>query len=197
MKRLLITIVFAIAGLTMMAQENNTPFENSLMIRKKSNLCFAQGTDKKVIIETELLSLLGEDTFNSYCVGKKFYKIGNGLKTGGWCALGAGAALNVLGYALYPDDSAQNSNDPNHNNQAWKIIGRIGVLVFAEGCTLIPAGYIIRGIGSKKINRIAEEYNQSHQTSSVSYRITPSLIPFCTSESQTNLAYGMSMSVSF
>ena len=72
----------------------------------------------------------------------------------------------------------------------------LGAYGFYEGIVSLPAGYILRGVGASKIRGVADDYNQGHQNTAVSYRISPCLMPVNVA-SQNNVALGMTLSVSF
>ena len=70
MKRLLLSLVLVVASLATMAQGNGTLNQQGEMVRKDHNLCFAQGVGNQIIPDAELLQLLGEEGFDSYCTGR-------------------------------------------------------------------------------------------------------------------------------
>jgi len=73
----------------------------------------------------------------------------------------------------------------------------VGISAYLNSFLLIPSGYILRGIGAGKISRIAEEYNQNNQNTTVSYRLSPAVMPVNVPQSQSNMALGMTFSVNF
>ena len=187
MKKYLLILVFMIVGLEVMAQEGN------VMVRHGSDLYFVQDNKKEMISDDRLLSILGEDTYGSYCAGKSLYRVGDGLVKGGWVSFACGAALSLVGEAILMRNPHQ-----NHYNQGLRTFGIVaylsGIVSFAGGCAVIPPGYILRGVGCGKISRIADEHNQN---GSVSYLLSPSIMPVNAPQSQNNLAYGVTFSISF
>ncbi len=194
MKKLLLSLVFVVASLATMAQENGTLTQQSEMVRKDHNLCFVQGVENNVIPNAELLQLLGEQGYNNYCSSKKLYKIGNGLKKGGWAAFGGGLGLMAVGITTYIVSAE------THVEQA-KGIGMMtyltGVLTFIQGNMMIPTGYILRGIGAGKISRIAEDYNLNHRKTVFSYSLSPSVMPVNIPQSQNNVGLGLTFNLNF
>jgi hypothetical protein len=55
----------------------------------------------------------------------------------------------------------------------------------------------MRGSSAKKINRIADEYNQNNRNTSVSYSLSPSIMSVNVPQSQGNMALGMTFSLNF
>ena len=187
MKKLLLILVFLVVGMEIMAQEGN------VMVRHRSSLCFVQDNKKEVISDDRLLSILGENNYGSYCAGKSLYRVGDGLVKGGWISFAGGAVLNLVGEAILMRNPHQNQY--NQDLRAFGIFTYLsGIIFFAGGCAVIPPGYILRGVGCGKISRIADEHNQN---SSVSYFLSPSLIPVNMPQTQNNLACGVAFSVSF
>jgi hypothetical protein len=188
MKRLLLSLVLVVASLATMAQEHGTWNRQDEMVRKGYNLYFVQGSDKVLVSDGELSQILDEDTFGTYCSQRRKYKLGNALRIGGWAGLGGGLAIGIPGFYLLRE----------HVYDSWGGLGCImfmaGAGLVLEGIALIPTGYIMRGSSAKKINRIADEYNQNI---AVSYRLSPSIMPVNVPQSQGNVAYGMTFSINF
>lgn len=188
MKKILLLFVLMVAGFAVMAQENVNPKE---LVRDDYHLCFAQTNE--AIPDVELQQLLGEDAFGSYCSGRKLYKVGNGLKTGGWAAFGGGLGMMATGTGLL---IGANETGSSGMKNAGLLVLSVGMIVFIDGNILIPTGYVLRGVGCGKISRIAEDYNQPN-VSSVSFRVAPTVIPVNVPQSQSNMALGMTFSVNF
>ena len=189
MKKLLFTLMLMVVGLAALAQENVTP---RAMVRDDYNLCFTD--NNQAIPDAELQQLLGEDIYGKYCSGRRLFKVGNGLKTGGWAAFGGGLGMMALGTGLllYANETG-NSESKN----AGLGVLYLGTLAFIDGNILIPTGYVLRGVGAGKISRIADDYNLNNKTTAVSYRLSPSIMPVNVPQSQGNMAYGMTFSVNF
>jgi hypothetical protein len=190
MKKLLLSLVLMVAGLVAMAQENEIFAEQGEMVRKGYNLCFAQDGFNNVIPDAKLEQLLDEDACNGYYTGKALYRVGDGIVTGSWIALGFGAGVFFSGSLL-----GYQATSENIKNLA-RLMQMLGAYGFYEGIMSLPAGYILRGVGASKIRGVADDYNQGHQNTAVSYRISPCLMPVNVA-SQNNVALGMTLSVSF
>ena len=188
-------MVLVVASLATMAQENVASTQQGVMVREDHNLCFGQNVKNEVIPDMELLQLLGEEGYQSYCSGRTLYKTGNGLKNGGWAAFGGGIGLFTVGYALLAIELS------NHTYQGLDGIGvalmTTGAFSFAAGNVLLPTGYALRGVGSGKISRIAENYNLNHKNTAFSYNLSPSVMRCNTMPDQANLGVGMSLSINF
>lgn len=191
MKKLCLLLMIMVASWVAVAQENNTLVGQGEMVRKGYNLYFVQGTDMVLVPDGELSQILDEETFGTYCSQRRKYKLGNALQIGGWAGLGGGLAIGIPGFYLLRE----------HMNDSWGGIGCImlmsGTGLVLEGIALIPTGNIMRSSGAKKINRIADEYNENNPTTVVSYRLSPSIMPVNVPQSQGNMAYGMTFSVNF
>lgn len=191
MKKLCLLLMLMVASFVTMAQENSTIAGQGEMVRKGYNLYFVQGPDKVLVSDGELSQILDEDTFGTYCSQRRKYKLGNALKIGGWAGLGGGLAIGIPGFYLLRE----------HVRDSWGGLGCImfmaGTGLVLEGIALIPTGYIMRGSGAKKINRIADEYNQYNPNTAVSYRLSPSIMPVNVPQSQNTMALGLTFGVSF
>ena len=193
MKKLCLLLMLMVASFVTMAQENSTIAGQGEMVRKRSKLCFLNGTEKVVIPKTELMQLLDEEAYDSYCGGRRFFKIGTGLTYGGIGVTAAGAGVAALG-AHYMETSEGNYDQYVMGSEVL-VSGIMFCLV--GSMMMFPAGLVLHGIGAGKISRIAEEYNQNHQNTAVSYRLSPSIMPVNVPQSQSNMAYGMTLSVNF
>ena len=191
MKKLFLSLVLMLAGFAAVAQENSTLPQQGEMMRKNYNLCLIQGAANKVIPDTELEQLLGEDACNGYYTGKALYRVGDGIVRGSWIAIGFGAGAFLSGSFLGFQNPSENTRD---FARLMQLLGAYGCY---EGIMSLPAGYILRGVGAGKISRVAEEYNQNNQNTAVSYRLSPTIMPVNVPQSQSNVALGMTFSVSF
>ena len=175
-----------VVGLAALAQENVTPRE---MVRDDYNLCFTD--NNQAIPDAELQQLLGEDVYNSYQTGRVLYKVGNGVKTGGWIAFGAGMGTGLTGLML-----SMYEESPSLRTTG-AVMYVVGISAYLNSFLLIPSGYILRGIGAGKISRVAEGYNQNSGNTAILYRLSPAVMPVNVPQSQGNMAYGMTFSVNF
>ena len=181
--------MLVVMGLTALAQGNVTPRE---MVREHYNLCYVESS--KTITDVELQQLLGEDIYGSYCSGRSLYKVGNGLKNGGWAAFGGGLGMIAVGTGLML--SAHETENEGKEDAVVMVLG-LGMLTFINGNILIPTGYVLRGIGAGKISGIADDYNLNNKKTAISYHLSPSVMPVNVPQSQGNMAYGMTFSVNF
>ena len=182
-----------VASLVAIAQETGTVAEQGEMVRKRSKLCFLNGTEKVVIPEAELMQLLDEETYDSYGHGRRFFKVGTGLICGGIGVTAAGVGVAALG--THYMGTSEGNYDQKVMGSEVLVIG-IGLCVYGS-MMMLPAGFAFQGIGRGKISRIAEEYNENNPTTTVSYRLSPAVMPVNVPQSQGNMAYGMTFSVNF
>lgn len=196
MKKLCLLLMIMIASFVAVAQETGTVAEQGEMVRKRSKLCFLNGTEKVVIPETDLKQLLDEEAYDSYCSGRRLFNLGTGLKYGGYAAFAVGLGVGTLGVHYMRTSESQPYMEDDRFNTGGRLF-MLGILSFVYGNGMIPVGYILRGNGAGKISRIAEEYNQNNQNTTVSYRLSPAVMPVNVPQSQGNMAYGMTFSVNF
>lgn len=186
MKKLVLSFVLMIAGLVAIAQENDI---SKIMVRDDYYLCFVQNNE--VIPDVELQKLLSEDVYNSYQIGRVLYKVGNGVKTGGWIAFGAGMGTGLTGLMLIMYEESQ------FIRTTGAVMYVVGISAYLNSFLLIPSGYILRGIGAGKISGIADDYNLNNKKTAISCRFSPAIMPVNIPQSQGNMAYGMTFSVNF
>ena len=196
MKKLCLLFLIVFAGLIVVAQENDTVASQGEMVRKRSKLCFYDGTKKVTITDTDLTQLLNEEDYDTYCRGRRFFKLGTGLTYGGYTAFGAGLGMGILG-VHYMRNGEVVVGEPDDTFDRGGRMLVYGVAIATEGIGLIVAGSVFRRIAAGKISRIAEEYNQNNQNTAVSYRLSPSIMPVNVPQSQSNVALGMTFSFSF
>ncbi len=189
MKKLLFLLVLMVAGLVATAQEDGTVAGQGEMVREKSDLCFLKDSESVVIPKADLVQLLGEEVYGSYCNGQKLYRIGEGLKNGGWAAFGVGLGTGVLGLELLANGGSE------HVGGVGMVLLMAGTWSFVAGNAMIPTGYILRGVGAGKINRVANGYNQNGRNTTVSYRLLPSVMRCHAMPEQAKFSVGMTFSV--
>lgn len=196
MKKLCLLLMIMVVGWVAVAQENSTTAGQGDMVRKNYKLCFAQGNAKVVIPETELMQLFDEETYNSYCGGRKFFKIGTGLIFGGGAAIGTGVGLAALG-VHYMRNGEVVVGEPDDTFDRGGRLLIYGIVLFGEGLGAIISGSVFRSIGVRRINEVANDYNQKHKKTTIYYCLSPSVIPVNIPQSQSNMAFGMTFSVDF
>lgn len=191
MKKILLSIVFVVASLLTMAQEETALSERGEMVRKNYSLFFIQDVNKVLISDEELTIILDEDTFDTYCSGRRKYKIGNTMAIGAWAGLGGGIAIGVPGFFILRE----------HMKDSLGGLGCImfmaGSAFFIAGTVMIPVGYIHKNAGVRKINSVVNDYNQNIRKTAFHYQFAPTVMPVNIPQSQGHMAYGMTFSVKF
>lgn len=197
MKKLCLLFLIVFAGLIVVAQENDTVASQGEMMRKRSNLCFYDGTKKVTITDTDLTQLLNEEDYDTYCRGRRFFKLGTGLTYGGYTAFGAGLGMGILGvhYMRTSTFTGPYWEDEQYNRGGRLLI--YGIALFGQGLGAIISGSVFRSIGVRRINEVANDFNQKHKKTTVYYCLSPSVIPVNIPQSQSNMAFGMTFSVDF
>ena len=185
-----------IASFVAVAQETGTVAEQGEMVRKRSKLCFLNGTEKVVIPETDLKQLLDEEAYDSYCAGRRLFKIGTGLTYGGVGVVAAGVGVAVLGAHYMSTSDTPHSEDDQYIMGSKVFVSGVGFCIYSS-MMIIPAGLVLHGIGAGKISGIADDYNLNNKKTAVSCRFSPAIMPVNVPQSQGNMAYGMTFSVNF
>ena len=196
MKKLCLLLMIMIASFVAVAQETGTVAEQGEMVRKRSKLCFLNGTEKVVIPETDLKQLLDEEAYDSYCAGRRLFKIGTGLTYGGVGVIAAGVGVAVLGAHYMSTSNTPHSEDDQYIMGSKVFVSGVGFCIYSS-MMIIPAGLVLHGIGAGKISGIADDYNLNNKKTAVSFRVSPSVMPVNVPQSQSNMALGMSFSVNF
>lgn len=196
MKKLCFFLMIMIASFVAVAQETGTVAEQGEMVRKRSKLCFLNGTEKVVIPETDLKQLLDEEAYDSYCAGRRLFKIGTGLTYGGVGVVAAGVGVAVLGAHYMSTSDTPHSEDDQYIMGSKVFVSGVGFCIYSS-MMIIPAGLVLHGIGAGKISGIADDYNLNSKKTAVSYRLSPAVMPVNVPQSQGNMAYGMTFSVNF
>lgn len=196
MKKLCLLFLIVFAGLIVVAQENDTVASQGEMVRKRSKLCFYDGTKKVTITDTDLTQLLNEEDYDTYCRGRRFFKLGTGLTYGGYTAFGAGLGMGILG-VHYMRNGEVVVGEPDDTFDRGGRLLIYGIALFGEGLGAIISGSVFRSIGVRRINEVANDYNQKHKKTTVYYCLSPSVIPVNIPQSQSNMAFGMTFSVDF
>ncbi len=196
MKKLCLLLMIMIASFVAVAQEIGTIAEQGEMVRKRSKLCFLYGTEKVVIPETDLKQLLDEEAYDSYCAGRRLFKIGTGLTYGGVGVIAAGVGVAVLGAHYMSTSNTPHSEDDQYIMGSKVFVSGVGFCIYSS-MMIIPAGLVLHGIGAGKISGIADDYNLNNKKTAVSFRVSPSVMPVNVPQSQSNMALGMTFSVNF
>lgn len=134
--------------------------------------------DGRELSDEELLSLLGQDNFETYLSARKQIGVGRAFTPVFWVSFGATVVLAIVNSVDYEYGTAL----------AMTITGAVADVSF-------PLMLIFKGVGKGRMNWVADEYNRNGK--SYSYQISPSILKSGSMEARNNLGLGMTFSVNF
>ena len=189
MKKLFLSILLIVAGITVFAQCNYNEV-NELVVSTTTTLLTAGGgymerdgrnlmLDGRELSDAEVKELVGAENYETYLGAKKQITTGRVFTV---IFIGTAAATVVCWAAALATY--------NNNLVYLSYIPALGADV---SCPLMC---IFGGIGKGRMNWVAEEYNKQSK-SSVSYNISPSVMRCQATPDQANLGVGMTFSVNF
>ena len=113
-----------------------------------------------VISSSQLQAIIGDDIYNETYVGAiKQYKTGKNLVL--WGAIGAGVGLVALGGFSAAMASKYGNKLPQEAQKDPLLLGLAGGYVLtAAGTTALAVGIPLTTIGKKRLNWIADDYNE-------------------------------------
>lgn len=116
-------------------------------------------SNKSFIYEPEnLRNMLGKEAYDNYLMAQSQYLSGQTMVLFGWVGLPLGIGLTYFGFK---------------DGVAWT--ATTGYLIIIASNILLPAGYVVRGIGAGRISRIAENYN-AQGSLSMDMAVSPTLL---------------------
>lgn len=181
-----------IAGSTNNVQQPGYNTERGgYMERKKNNLRL----DGKQLSEADLKQMFGYKEFDTYKGATRQCRSGRTLIACGWASVGVGLVCSFIsgvnaefvGYDINSQGAMVEVYSPE------PITFASGVICLAVGNVMLPAGYVLRGIGRGRLSRLAEGYNAAQTTQSSTLQVGPALMTTIDSKP----AVGLSLNVSF
>jgi hypothetical protein len=151
MKKVLILCGF-IAAFLCLAQNANAQYA-----RKGANLV---DMNKTVLSDQAIINLVGNDVYEQTVIGaRKQFKAGNGLIIGGIVGMGAGLAGAVLTGKTIADRGYSDLETAMSNDGAIAAM-YIGSSALASlGATAFSGGIVLKTIGKKRLNWVADHAN--------------------------------------
>lgn len=136
--------------------------------------------DGRELTDEEVLSLVGQENYETYLSARKQIAIGRAFTPVFWASLGATIGLITAGII---------SGD-EYLTLAGGITGSIADVS-------LPLMCVFKCAGKGRMNWVADEYNKSRSASAFSYQISPSIMKCNSMESQNNLGVGLTFSLNF
>ena len=187
MKKLFLSMMLVLAGISMFAQCNYNETETINVSNQLTLSTLAGGhmerdgrhltLDGRQLSDAEVKQLVGSQNFETYLGAQKQITTGNvfmGVFIG---TAAAAAAIMVTGAAT--------------DNMDLVYLGYIPAIAADVS---LPSWIVFSSIGKGRMNWVANEYNNSK---SVSFNLSPSVMRCNTMPDQANLGVGMTFSVNF
>ncbi len=187
MKKLFLSMMLVLAGISMFAQCNYNETETINVSNQLTLSTLAGGhmerdgrhltLDGRQLSDAEVKQLVGSQNFETYLGAQKQITTGNvfmGVFIG---TAAAAAAIMVTGAAT--------------DNMDLVYLGYIPAIAADVS---LPLWIVFSSIGKGRMNWVANEYNNSK---SVSFNLSPSVMRCNTMPDQANLGVGMTFSVNF
>ena len=187
MKKLFLSMMLVLAGISMFAQCNYNETETINVSNQLTLSTLAGGhmerdgrhltLDGRQLLDSEVKQLVGSQNFETYLGAQKQITTGNvfmGVFIG---TAAAAAAIMVTGAAT--------------DNMDLVYLGYIPAIAADVS---LPLWIVFSSIGKGRMNWVANEYNNSK---SVSFNLSPSVMRCNTMPDQANLGVGMTFSVNF
>lgn len=177
MKRLVVLFALVLMTVSAIAQETKTTTisDNSMLERKGTQICYVNG---RPLLDNEILTLVGQDRFDTYCGGRKQLRSGKTLVTIGFTSVGLAIASIVVGAVA--------------NNDDFLTIAPY-LAIPADVC--LPLGFVFKGIGQGRINWVCDDYNKNK--GNISLNFTPAVMKANIPGQNNPMAFGATLSLSF
>lgn len=139
--------------------------------------------DGKVLSDEEVLNLIGEQNYESYLGARKQMNVGE------VCAFCLCLSLGIDVWGISKLSQAETYSEV-YTYTAVFFVSAILTNVMA------PLTFVFNGIGKSRLNRIADDFNRKHHTSTA-FCVVPSLIKCEMPQLQNNYGLGLTLSLNF
>ena len=151
MKKLLI-LCCLVAAFLCIAQNANAQYA-----RKGANIV---DLNKTVLTDQAIINLVGNDIYEETVVGaRKQFKAGSGLITGGLVGIGAGLAGAVLTGYKAGKDGYSDLQTAVENDGSIAVMYLASTALVSLGGTAFTGGVVLKTIGKKRLNWVADHAN--------------------------------------
>lgn len=148
---------------------------NFLLERDGTDICYVKG---RSLSDDEILALVGQDRFDTYCGGRRQLRTGRTFATIGWITFGAAVTFLVAGEIDYDYD-----------------LMLAGEILAIPADIFLPLGFIFKGIGKGRINWVCDDYNENK--GNISLNLTPAVMKTNIPGQNNSMAFGATLSLSF
>ena len=161
------------------------------MDRKKNYLRL----DGKPLSEADVQQMFGFKEFDTYMSATKQCRTGRRLITSGWVCVGVGVVSSVVS-GINAEFVGYNYNSNGALIEVYNpepITYVTGIICLVSGNLMLPAGYVLRGIGRGRLSRLAEGYNAAQTSQASTLQFSPALL----TTFDNKPAMGLSLNLSF
>ncbi len=131
----------------------------------------------------QIKNVLGIDGYNTYSSAKAQRSVGKTNIVFGWIEFGIGTVFNILSLM----------NDFSHSER--ETYSTIGTLFIVTSQIELPLGYVLKGVGTGRLNWLADDYNsRSTYSDNLSLGFTPTLV--CAPDAAGNRTFGLGAGLS-
>lgn len=150
----------------------------------------------KELSSEEVLSLVGQENFETYLSARKQIGVGRAFTPVFWVSLGATIGLIASAYMFedrYNEVVVRYGSYYYYGPNESLLLA--GYITGAVADVSLPLMIIFKSIGKGRMNWVADEYNRT--AGAFSYKISPSIMKCNSVESQNNLGLGLTFSMNF
>ena len=140
--------------------------------------------DGRRLNETQIKEIFGLSGYDTYLSARSLRRKGKTNIVFGWIEFGIGLGLSAAGILFLEDDAY--------------ILAAPGALFFLASQIELPIGYIMKGVGSGRLNAMANSYNRSSAVSdNFSIGFAPTLVSAPDAAGNRSLGLGAGISLHF
>lgn len=134
--------------------------------------------------DDQIKVVLGIDGYNTYSSAKAQRRVGKTLVTLGWMEFGLGAFSEIMVLTAYEFFSYPEA----------ETLATMATLFFVASNIELPLGYVLKGIGTGRLNWLADDYNTNRSYSdNLSLGFSPTLV--CAPDAAGNRSFGLGAGV--
>lgn len=155
------------------------PVNTGFMEHEKGDLLL----NGRKMSDGQIKNVLGIDGYNTYSSAKAQRSVGKTNIVFGWIEFGIGTVFNILSLM----------NDFSHSER--ETYSTIGTLFIVTSQIELPLGYVLKGVGTGRLNWLADDYNsRSTYSDNLSIGFAPTLV--CAPDAAGNRTFGLGAGLS-
>ena len=147
--------------------------------------------DGHELSDEEVLALVGPENYDTYLSARKQVAVGRAF-TPIFIVSATVTAVSGILYLVYLDEY---TSGDTHRLQDMANAGVVFAVFAPIASVSLPLMIAFKSIGKKRLNWIADDYNQKNNA--FSYQLSPSIIRCNMPQSQKGLGLGLTLSVNF